>query len=284
MLGLVGTVAGAAALEFKRLRKRGSVEEVNEYKKNERELRRMLEAAQFELEQFKEQSDVKVHQLEAQLETQTGSFQRELADWEQKAADLGQQKVQLQQNNAKLVLTNLMLMNKAKQLEDNSRTLVAKQDDLQHQLEQLQRDQQAAEVNFELSLSALKEQVTGVLNRYFSKNLDFQEAIRDMQALGIEVVNMDDLHRHGDHVQFETKLVLDSPMRMQRLMSAASNARGTLRLPSISHDKDVPNLCRVRGRYRQCPATASSAAATSSRRSPARCSSWRWQKPPRLAQ
>jgi hypothetical protein len=28
MLGLVGTVAGAAALEIKRLRKRGSVEEV----------------------------------------------------------------------------------------------------------------------------------------------------------------------------------------------------------------------------------------------------------------
>jgi hypothetical protein len=38
----------------------------------------------------------------------------------------------------------------------------------------------------------------------------------------------------------QTKLVLDSPMRMQRLMSAASNARGTLQLPSIPHDKDVP--------------------------------------------
>jgi radical SAM superfamily enzyme len=63
------------------------------------------------------------------------------------------------------------------------------------QLEQLQRDQQAAEVNFELSLSALKEQVTGVLNRYFSKELDLQEAMREMQAMGIEVVNMDQLHR-----------------------------------------------------------------------------------------
>jgi hypothetical protein len=62
-------------------------------------------------------------------------------------------------------------------------------------LEQLQRDQQAAETNFELSLSALKEQVTGVLNRYFSKELDLQDAMREMQALGIEVVNMDELHR-----------------------------------------------------------------------------------------
>ncbi|WIA18002.1 hypothetical protein OEZ85_009489 [Tetradesmus obliquus] len=242
MLGLVGTVAGAAALEIKRLRKRGSVEEVKEYKKKERELRQMLEATHLELEKVKEQSEVKVHQLEAQLETQTGSLKRDLADLEQKAAHLGQQKVQLQQNNTKLVLTNLMLMNKAKQLEDNSRALVAKQEDLQHQLEQLQRDQQAATASFELSLSALKEQVTGVLNRYFSKELDLQAAMHEMQALGIEVVNMDELHRHGDTMEFETKLVLDSPMRMQRLMSAASNARSTLQLPSIPHDKDVPKV------------------------------------------
>lgn len=63
------------------------------------------------------------------------------------------------------------------------------------QLEQLQRDQQAATASFELSLSALKEQVTGVLNRYFSKELDLQAAMHEMQALGIEVVNMDELHR-----------------------------------------------------------------------------------------
>lgn len=93
-----------------------------------------LQATHLELEKVKEQSEVKVHQLEAQLETQTGSLKRDLADLEQKAAHLGQQKVQLQQNNTKLVLTNLMLMNKAKQLEDNSRALVAKQEDLQHQV------------------------------------------------------------------------------------------------------------------------------------------------------
>jgi chromosome segregation ATPase len=93
-----------------------------------------LQATHLELEKVKDHSDVKVHQLEAQLETQTGSLKRELAELEQKAADLGQQKVQLQQNNTKLVLTNLMLMNKAKQLEDNSRALVAKQEDLQHQV------------------------------------------------------------------------------------------------------------------------------------------------------
>lgn len=37
----------------------------------------------------------------------------------------------------------------------------------------------------------------------------------------------------------QTKLVLDSPMRMQRLMSAANSAK-TLQLPSIAHEKDVP--------------------------------------------
>lgn len=65
------------------------------------------------------------------------------------------------------------------------------------QLEQLQRDQQAAEVSFELSFAALKEQVTGVLNRYFSKDIDLQQAMGEMQALGIDVVSMDELHRCG---------------------------------------------------------------------------------------
>lgn len=53
---------------------------------------------------------------------------------EQEAAELCKQKVQLQQNNTKLVLTNIMLLNKAKHLEDSSRALVAKQEDLQHQV------------------------------------------------------------------------------------------------------------------------------------------------------
>jgi len=52
----------------------------------------------------------------------------------QEAAELGKQKEQLQQNNSKLVLTNIMLLNKAKHLEDSSRALVAKQEDLQHQV------------------------------------------------------------------------------------------------------------------------------------------------------
>lgn len=43
MLGLLGTVAGAAALEIKRLHKRGSIEELRETKQRERELRRQLE-------------------------------------------------------------------------------------------------------------------------------------------------------------------------------------------------------------------------------------------------
>lgn len=45
MLGLLGTVAGAAALEIKRLQKRGSVEELRETKKRERELRELLEVS-----------------------------------------------------------------------------------------------------------------------------------------------------------------------------------------------------------------------------------------------
>jgi hypothetical protein len=40
----------------------------------------------------------------------------------------------LQQNNTKLVLTNVMLLNSSKQLEENARDLVAKNEHLQHQV------------------------------------------------------------------------------------------------------------------------------------------------------
>lgn len=63
------------------------------------------------------------------------------------------------------------------------------------QLEQLQREQLAAEASFESSLAAVKEQVTAVLNRYFSKDIDLQQAIGEMQQMGIEVVPADDLAR-----------------------------------------------------------------------------------------
>ncbi len=44
------------------------------------------------------------------------------------------QKQALALNNSRLVITNLMLLNKAKTLEEHSRALVAKQEDLQHQV------------------------------------------------------------------------------------------------------------------------------------------------------
>lgn len=43
MLGLIGTVGGAAALEIRRWRNKGTVEELNTVKKRERELRQALE-------------------------------------------------------------------------------------------------------------------------------------------------------------------------------------------------------------------------------------------------
>jgi hypothetical protein len=60
------------------------------------------------------------------------------------------------------------------------------------QLEQLQREKQAAESTFETSFAALKDQVTAVLNRYFSKDIDLQQAVAEMQGLGIEVVPVND--------------------------------------------------------------------------------------------
>jgi hypothetical protein len=43
MLGLVGTVGGAVALEVRRWRNKGTVQELNEYKRKERELQQLLE-------------------------------------------------------------------------------------------------------------------------------------------------------------------------------------------------------------------------------------------------
>lgn len=61
-------------------------------------------------------------------------LEQEKASLEQQAAELAGQKEALRQNNSKLVLTNILLLNKAKHLEDSSRALVAKQEDLQHQV------------------------------------------------------------------------------------------------------------------------------------------------------
>jgi hypothetical protein len=72
-------------------------------------------------------------QTEAQ-EMRAQQLEEEKARVEQQAANLSKQKEQLQLNNTKLVLTNVMLLNKAKHLEDSSRALVAKQEDLQHQV------------------------------------------------------------------------------------------------------------------------------------------------------
>lgn len=43
MLGLIGTVGGAVALEIRRIRKRGGPDEVREVKQREKELRDLLE-------------------------------------------------------------------------------------------------------------------------------------------------------------------------------------------------------------------------------------------------
>jgi hypothetical protein len=43
MLGLIGTVGGAVALEIRRIRHKGSVEEVRELKASERQLKELLE-------------------------------------------------------------------------------------------------------------------------------------------------------------------------------------------------------------------------------------------------
>lgn len=43
MLGLIGTVGGAVALEIRRIRHRGSVDEARQAKENEKELKRLLE-------------------------------------------------------------------------------------------------------------------------------------------------------------------------------------------------------------------------------------------------
>lgn len=55
-------------------------------------------------------------------------------------------------------------------------------------MEQLQRERQAELAASEATLAMLKDQVTGVLNRYLSKDIELQVALQEMQALGIELV------------------------------------------------------------------------------------------------
>lgn len=55
-------------------------------------------------------------------------------------------------------------------------------------MEQLQRERQAELAASEATLAMLKDQVTAVLNRYLSKDIELQVALQEMQALGIELV------------------------------------------------------------------------------------------------
>eukprot|EP00775_Hariotina_reticulata_P004129 gene4129-4376_t len=237
MLGLVGTVGGAVALEVRRWRNKGTVQELNEYKRKERELKQLLEATNAELEQVKQHgsiADERAQEFETKVRSLEQTLEHAKAAADTRIAEISQQKEHLQQNNSKLVLSNLMLMNKAKVLEEHSRTLVERQEDLKHQLEQLQREKQAAETSFETSFAALKDQVTAVLNRYFSKDIDLQQAVTEMQGLGIEVVPVNDTDSKAA-LEFETKLVLESPHRMQRLMGSR-----TVDVSSLT--SDLPQL------------------------------------------
>lgn len=154
MLGLIGTVGGAVALEIRRIRKKGGPDEVREVKQRERELRDLLEVSRSRTKGCTQQQSLQfwsrghnvlllqaTNQELAKAQKQTEAQERkaqqleeEKARIEQEAAELSKQKETLQQNNSKLVLTNIMLLNKAKHLEDSSRALVAKQEDLQHQV------------------------------------------------------------------------------------------------------------------------------------------------------
>lgn len=218
MLGLI-TAGGAVALEIRRALRKGSAEEAREAKANERQLRALLEATTKELDKLKDSSE---------------AAEARAAQLEQTRAKLEADVQTLQQNNTKLVLTNVMLLNSSKQLEENARDLVAKNEHLQHQNEALQRDRAA-------ELADLKDQVSCVLNRYLSKDLDLQAALEEMAAMGIELVPIDTATgaTPNNVTEFETKLVLDSPQLMQRLMSAAAGR--ALQLPSSS-EQDVPML------------------------------------------
>lgn len=150
---------------------------------------------------------------------------------EQQAAELSQQREALQQTNCKLVLSNLLLLNKTKQLEEHSRALVAKQEDLQHQvrmrmclharvlahasrclpyrsqapptrsdpcctqLEAVTRERLEAEQGVARGLAALRADVTAVLNKYFARNIDLQTALAEMQGMGIDVLPLEELQR-----------------------------------------------------------------------------------------
>jgi hypothetical protein len=59
------------------------------------------------------------------------------------------------------------------------------------QLQQLERERQAEREASEAILAGLKDQVTAVLNRYLSKDLELDKALQEMQALGIELVPLD---------------------------------------------------------------------------------------------
>lgn len=79
----------------------------------------LLQATNRELERLKESSEA-AHEREQQLQADKVRLEDSVQT--------------LQQNNTKLVLTNVLLLNKTKHLEESTRELVARTEDLQHQV------------------------------------------------------------------------------------------------------------------------------------------------------
>jgi hypothetical protein len=82
------------------------------------------------------------------------------------------------------------------------------------QLQQLERERQAEREASEAVLAGLKDQVTAVLNRYLSKDLELDKALQEMQALGIELVPLDPQDSRCEAVGYQSTACMDTGSSM----------------------------------------------------------------------
>lgn len=224
MIGLIGAVGGAAALEIRRLRTRGNKEkESNDVQVQE--LKKAVEQYTKDLEQERRLAQTAARKAQG-LEAEAESLRRDANHLREAADSLGRQKEELAQQNTMLLLNNLELSEKTQKMQHEANELALVNRQLADQVDALTAERDADASRFAADLASLRDRVADVLQRMFSNEIDEPAAVEALHELGCEVrfVPREEPYPGSSTPSyvFQPKLLLEDPARMARLMQAAA--------------------------------------------------------------
>eukprot|EP00877_Chromochloris_zofingiensis_P005111 jgi/Chrzof1/14600/Cz09g09010.t1 len=257
MLGLLGALGGAAAIEIRKMRRKD--DQVQLLKEKEYHLRLLLEQKDQELQeerQLKTEVEAQMQQLSIAAtasQEEMESLKHQKLSLEEQAQELSRANEDMQKmsavNAAVMLYQQNLLLNSKSELQRELDELALERQRLCKEIEELQHREQETTARFGDDLAALKGQVSDILTRLLGNDISEEQAVRDMKALGceIEFVPAPDTHRSKHMIADQewgagNTYVMDSPMKMQRLMSAMMTPRI---MGAQTDDKELARLAQM---------------------------------------